>query len=142
MTSIVIITSIVVAATAAAISSKFDSFSTIGGIIGSSVSAAFLILLGIMNAYILYKLIKQMQKVFNLPENQADEAWKIEGGGILFSVLKKMFKLINRYGVDPQDQYSFTNNSPQAMEDVSARNPVRTRLRHLVRGRPTRNLFR
>jgi nickel/cobalt transporter (NiCoT) family protein len=94
---IVIITSIVVAATAAAVSSKFDSFSTIGGIIGSSVSAAFLILLGIMNAYILYKLLKQMQKVYNLPEGQEDEAWKIEGGGILFSVLKKLFKLIDRY---------------------------------------------
>ncbi|KAF3392795.1 High-affinity nickel transport protein nic1 [Penicillium rolfsii] len=94
--TIVIITSIVVAATAAAVSSKFDSFSRIGGIIGSSVSAAFLILLGIMNAYILYKLVKQMQKVYNLPEGQEDEAWKIEGGGVLFSVLKKMFKLIDR----------------------------------------------
>lgn len=91
-----IITSIVVAATAAAVSSRFDKFSTIGGIIGSGVSAAFLILLGVMNAYILYKLIKQMQKVFNLPEGAEDEAWKIEGGGILFSVLKKMFKLIDR----------------------------------------------
>lgn len=91
-----IITSIVVAATAAAVSSKFDSFSKIGGIIGSSVSAAFLILLGLMNVYILVKLIKQMQKVFNLPEGQEDEAWKIEGGGPLFSILKKMFKLIDR----------------------------------------------
>ncbi|KAK9856391.1 hypothetical protein MYU51_001273 [Penicillium brevicompactum] len=94
--TIVIITSIVVAATAAAVSSRFDKFSTIGGIIGSGVSAAFLILLGVMNAYILYKLIKQMQKVFSLPEGAEDEAWKIEGGGILFSVLKKMFKLIDR----------------------------------------------
>ncbi|KAJ9299708.1 hypothetical protein DTO271G3_2592 [Paecilomyces variotii] len=94
--TIVIITSIVVAATAAAVSSRFDSFSTIGGIIGSSVSAAFLILLGIMNAYILYKLFKQMQKVLNLGEGEEDEAWKIEGGGILFSLLKKMFRLIDR----------------------------------------------
>ncbi|KAJ5084123.1 hypothetical protein NUU61_008702 [Penicillium alfredii] len=94
--TIVIITSIVVAATAAAVSSRFDSFSTIGGIIGSSVSAAFLILLGLMNGYILYKLIKQMQKVMDLPEGQEEEAWKIEGGGIMFSILKKMFKLINR----------------------------------------------
>lgn len=92
-----IITSIVVAATAAAVSSRFDSFSTVGGIIGTSVSAAFLILLGIMNAYILYKLYKQMQKVLNLPEGQEDEAWKIEGGGVLFSILKRMFKLIDRY---------------------------------------------
>ncbi|KAL3480731.1 high-affinity nickel-transport protein-domain-containing protein [Aspergillus californicus] len=94
--TIVIITSIVVAATAAAVSSRFDKFSTVGGIIGTSVSAAFLILLGIMNAYTLYKLYKQLQKVLDLPEGQEDEAWKVEGGGILFSVLKRMFKLINR----------------------------------------------
>lgn len=98
-TSIVIITSIVVAATAAAVSSRFDSFSTVGGIIGTSVSAAFLILLGLMNFYILYKLYKQMQKVLSLPEGQEDEAWKIEGGGVLFNVLKRMFKLINRFVV-------------------------------------------
>ncbi|KAJ5889054.1 hypothetical protein N7495_009095 [Penicillium taxi] len=94
--TIVIITSIVVAATAAAVSSRFDSFSKIGGIIGSAVSAAFLILLGLMNGYILFKLIRQMQKVFRLPEGQEDEAWRIEGGGPLFSILKKMFKIIDR----------------------------------------------
>jgi high-affinity nickel-transport protein len=49
-----------------------------------------------MNAYILYKLIRQMQKVLNLREGEESEAWKIEGSGILFSVLKKMFKLIDR----------------------------------------------
>lgn len=37
-----------------------------------------------------------MQKVLNLPIGQEDEAWKIEGGGIMFSVLRKMFKLIDR----------------------------------------------
>ncbi|KAJ5701412.1 nickel transport protein [Penicillium malachiteum] len=94
--TIVIITSIVVAATAAAISSRFNSFSTIGGIIGTSVSAAFLIILGLMNMYILYKLIKQMQKVLSLPKGQEDEIWKIEGGGPLFRILKKMFRLIDR----------------------------------------------
>lgn len=77
-------------------SSRFDQFSTVGGIIGSSVSAAFLIVLGTMNGYLLYKLIKQMQKVLNLPEGCEDEAWKIEGAGILFSIFKKMFKLIDR----------------------------------------------
>ncbi|KAL4790398.1 hypothetical protein BDV19DRAFT_382323 [Aspergillus venezuelensis] len=94
--TIVLITSIVVAATAAAVSSRFDKFSTVGGIIGTSISAAFLIMLGIMNAYILYKLYKQLQKVLDLPEGREDEAWKIEGGGVLFGVLKRMFKLIDR----------------------------------------------
>ncbi|KAH8696054.1 high-affinity nickel-transport protein-domain-containing protein [Talaromyces proteolyticus] len=94
--TIVIITSLVVAATAAAVSSRFGSFSKIGGIIGTSVSASFLILLGIMNMYILYKLIQQMRKLLNLNEGETSDVWKIEGGGILFSVLKKMFKLIDR----------------------------------------------
>ncbi|KIW62546.1 hypothetical protein PV04_10713 [Phialophora macrospora] len=95
--TIVIVTSIVVAATAAGIAGRFDSFGTVGGIIGTSVSAAFLILLGIMNAYILYKLIVQIRKVIRLqPEQEGDEAWKIEGGGCFFRVLKRMFKLIDR----------------------------------------------
>jgi len=94
--SIVIITSIVVAATAAAISTRFDNFSTVGGIIGTSVSAAFLFVLGLMNAYILYKLVVQLKKVLRLPAGREDEIWKIEGGGILFRILKKMFKLIDR----------------------------------------------
>ncbi|EED21924.1 nickel transport protein, putative [Talaromyces stipitatus ATCC 10500] len=109
--TIVIITSIVVAATAAAVSNRFGKFSTVGGIIGTSVSAAFLILLGIMNAYILYKLVQQMRKVLRfyrrrrqLRENMDDseigedemDIWKIEGGGFLFSVLKRMFVLIDR----------------------------------------------
>lgn len=94
--TIVIITSIVVAATATAVSDRFDAFGSVGGIIGSSVSAAFLILLGIMNAYILYKLIAQLKKVLHLSPAQESQAWKIEGGGCLFGILKGMFKLINR----------------------------------------------
>lgn len=91
-----IITCIVVAATAAAVSSKFDSFSQVGGIIGSSVSSAFLIILGIMNAYILYKLIVQMKKALRLRDGEQDQAFKFEGKGFLFSTLKKLFKLIDR----------------------------------------------
>ncbi|KAL6247555.1 hypothetical protein RBB50_005901 [Rhinocladiella similis] len=96
--TIVVVTSIVVAATAAGVSSRFDSFGTVGGIIGTSVSAAFLILLGVMNAYILYKLIVQMRKVIRLQPgtHEAAEAWKVEGGGCLFRTLKRAFKLINR----------------------------------------------
>ncbi|KAJ9633416.1 hypothetical protein H2204_006966 [Knufia peltigerae] len=99
--TIVVVTSIVVAATAAGVSSHFDSFSTVGGIIGTSVSAAFLILLGLMNAYILYKLVVQVRKVIRLPRPgtdgaTAEEAWKVEGGGCLFRTLKRAFKLIDR----------------------------------------------
>jgi nickel/cobalt transporter (NiCoT) family protein len=95
--TIVVITSIVVAATAAGIAGRFDSFGTVGGIIGTSVSAAFLMILGILNAYILYKLVVQIRKIIRLrPGYEAAEAWKVEGGGVLFRLLKRMFKLIDR----------------------------------------------
>lgn len=96
MTSIVVITSIVVASTAAAVSSRFGAFSRVGGIIGSSVSATFLIVLGIMNIFILYKLITQLRKIINSPANSPEPEFQIEGGGCLFHVLKRMFKLIDR----------------------------------------------
>ena len=95
--TVVILTSIVVAATAAGVSKKFDKFSNVGGIIGTSVSAAFLIALGIMNGYILYKLIVQLKKVIRMqPDQEQEAAWKVEGGGVLFRVLKRMFKLIDQ----------------------------------------------
>jgi high-affinity nickel-transport protein len=84
--TIVIITSIVVASTAAA-----------GGIIGSTVSALFLIVLGIMNVWILVKLLKELRKVMNTPADAEEPEFRIEGGGCLFQVLKKMFRLVDRY---------------------------------------------
>jgi high-affinity nickel-transport protein len=94
--TIVIITSLVVAGTAAAVSSKFDSFSRIGGIIGTSVSATFLLLLGIMNLYILYKLIVQMRKLIACEPRTEHQEFKIQGAGFLFNILKRIFKLIDK----------------------------------------------
>ncbi|KZM18973.1 metal ion binding [Ascochyta rabiei] len=94
--TVVIITSLVVAGTAAAVSSKFDSFERIGGIIGTSVSATFLLLLGVMNIYILYKLIVQMKRIIASEPGQEHEEFKIQGGGCLFPVLQKLFKLVDR----------------------------------------------
>jgi nickel/cobalt transporter (NiCoT) family protein len=96
--TIVVITSIVVAATAAGVEKRFGGFGAVGGIIGTSVSAAFLLLLGVMNAYILYKLCVQMAKVVDMPLSAASQAtFKLElGGGVLFRILKRMFKLIDR----------------------------------------------
>lgn len=84
--SIVVIISIIVAATASAISSKFCAFSKIGGIIGASVSAGFLILLGTMNIYILYKLIKQLKILISKAPGE-ERNFKIKGAGCLFFLL-------------------------------------------------------
>lgn len=90
-----IVTTLVVAATASAISDKFDSFSRIGGVIGISVSAAFLIILGLANVYILCKLIEQMKRLLNATAEE-EQQFKIQGAGCIFHLLQKMFKLIDR----------------------------------------------
>ncbi|RMZ67929.1 beta-ketoacyl synthase [Pyrenophora seminiperda CCB06] len=94
--TVVIATSLVVAGTAAAVSDKFDNFERIGGIIGTSISAAFLLLLGIMNIYILYKLIVQIKKMIASEPGSEHEQFKIQGGGCLFPILQKLFKLVDR----------------------------------------------
>jgi nickel/cobalt transporter (NiCoT) family protein len=99
--TIVIVTSIIVAATAAAVSERFDAFGTVGGIIGTSISAAFLLLLGLMNVYILYRLVLQLRIVIAISPDQSEQqqqqqAWEVRGGGCLFLALKKLFKLIDR----------------------------------------------
>ena len=83
------------AATASAISSKFGAFSRIGGIIGTSVSAGFLILLGLMNTYILYKLVQQLKRLISMAPGE-EQNFEIKGAGCLFYLFKKMFKLIDR----------------------------------------------
>ena len=93
---------IVVAATAGALEKRFDAFSNIGGIIGTSVSAAFLILLGIGNAWILFVLIKRIRTILSTPastiasQEEATPGLNLEGGGFLVRIFKKVFKLIDR----------------------------------------------
>jgi nickel/cobalt transporter (NiCoT) family protein len=94
--TVVIVTSIVVAASSAAISKRFGSFSEVGAIIGSSISAAFMILLGIMNAFILFKLYQQLQRAINQPVGREKLDFNFEGGGCMMLVLRKMFKLVDR----------------------------------------------
>ena len=61
--TIVVITCIVVAATSGALEKRFEGFRNVGGIVGTSVSAGVLILLGIGNAWILWKLVQKLQQV-------------------------------------------------------------------------------
>jgi len=100
----VIITCVVVAATSGALEKKFDGFRNIGGIIGTGVSAGVLILLGVGNAWILWKLVGKMRAVLR-EEDARDRAeleegavagLNLEGGGILVRLFKRVFKFIDR----------------------------------------------
>jgi high-affinity nickel-transport protein len=75
---VVIVTCVVVAATAGALRERFDSFQRIGGIIGTSVSAAFLLLLCAGNGWVLWRLVRRLRAV--LEEQRVAVARDQRGG--------------------------------------------------------------
>lgn len=108
--TIVIITCIVVAATAGALRERFDSFRYIGGIIGTSVSAAVLIILCVGNGWVLYRLVGRLRAVLREPDphgagegeiearndDQAARDLQLDGPGFLANVLRRFFRIIDR----------------------------------------------
>lgn len=101
--TIVIVTCIVVAATSGALRDRFDSFTRIGNIIGTAVSATVLIVLCIANGWILYTLVKKLRRELerrsrpdSMDEEEEHDQFKIDGGGVLVRVFKFLFKAIDR----------------------------------------------
>ncbi|KAK0738797.1 high-affinity nickel-transport protein-domain-containing protein [Schizothecium vesticola] len=111
--TIVIITCVVVAATSGALRERFDDFQRVGGIIGTGVSAGFLLLLCAGNGWVLWRLVRRLREV--LGEQRAarglaargDEDGeegvdgtgaqvKLEGAGFLSRVFRKLFKVVDR----------------------------------------------
>lgn len=110
--TIVIITCVVVAATSGALRDRFDDFTRVGNIIGTSVSAAVLIILCAGNGWVLYKLVTRLREVLNQRRNQdpnyaqevseyeardgAEGQFELEGAGFLARTFKFLFKAIDR----------------------------------------------
>ncbi|EOO01397.1 putative high affinity nickel transport protein nic1 protein [Phaeoacremonium minimum UCRPA7] len=109
--TIVIITCIVVAATSGALRDRFDNFQRVGNIIGTSVSAAFLIILCIGNGWVLYKLVKRLKEALREQEERGSDpdddgeadggqgaatALRLEGAGFMATVFRKVFRIVDR----------------------------------------------
>ena len=95
--SIVVIASILIAATAAAMQSQLDSFHNIGGVIGTAVSALFLTLIGIANLFVLkgvWSAFKRAQKGEGITDDDLDAL--LGGGGFLARIFRPMFKVVTR----------------------------------------------
>ncbi|KAI1261951.1 NicO-domain-containing protein [Xylariaceae sp. FL1019] len=104
--TIVIITCVVVAATSGALRERFDGFARVGNIIGTSVSAAVLLLLCAGNGWVLYKLVGRLRVL--LPESDphhpgddgdGDDAARdlqLDGVGFMANVLRKLFRIVNK----------------------------------------------
>lgn len=114
--TVVLVTCIVVAATSGALRERFDNFQRVGNIIGTSVSAAFLLILCAGNSWVLYRLVKRLRVVLREdrerraqqelqgPENSDDDAdhaaalqqVPLEGTGFLSRIFRGLFKIVDR----------------------------------------------
>ncbi|KAF7304416.1 Nickel/cobalt efflux system [Mycena chlorophos] len=103
--TIVLVTCIVVAATSGALRERFDGFERVGNIVGTSVSAAALLILCAGNIWVLFTLIRRLRLLVKRDADtnggDADDAaaaLDLEQGaaGLLTKVFGKLFLLVDR----------------------------------------------
>jgi len=108
--TVVLVTCIVVAATSGALRDRFDDFARVGNIVGTSVSAAFLLVLCVGNAWVLYKLVQRLRDELrrlrerraavahdeNGPDDAAAGMLRVEGVGFLARVFRWAFRIVDR----------------------------------------------
>ncbi len=95
--TIVVLASVAVAATAMAFKQEIDSFHQIGGVIGTLVSAAFLLIIAAINLGILrgvYKAFRRVKAGGRYVE--ADLDMLLAQGGLFARIFRPMFKIIRR----------------------------------------------
>ena len=119
--TIVVLLSVAIAASAAFVS-DVPTLQSIGGLIGTSVSAAFLLLIGLINLVVLmdvYRMFRQVSAGGAYDEQSLDDY--LNNRGLLARVFRPALRLIRAQ-----------------LAHVPARGPVRARVRHGERGGPAR----
>lgn len=95
--TIVVLASVAIAATAAAIGGRLESVHDIGGVIGTSVSAAFLLVIGFANLLILGRVWSAFSRA-RRGERVLDEEMDalLAGRGLLARISRPLFRLVSR----------------------------------------------
>ena len=95
--SVVLLASIGVAATAAAFQQNLEDFHVVGGVIGTSVSAAFLLLIAALNVVILvnvYRVFQRVKSGGSYVEEEFDAL--MANSGFLARIFRRLFRLIGK----------------------------------------------
>lgn len=95
--TIVVLASIAIAATAAAMQGKLEDFHTIGGVIGTSVSAAFLLIIGLANLFVLrgvWAAFQRAQRGERILDEDLDAV--LAGRGFMARMFRSLFKVVSR----------------------------------------------
>jgi nickel/cobalt transporter (NiCoT) family protein len=95
--TIVVLASIAIAATAAAMQGRLEDFHTIGGVIGTSVSAAFLMIIGLANLFVLRAIWAAFQRA-RRGERIVDEDLDavLAGRGLMARIFRSLFNVVSR----------------------------------------------
>ncbi len=94
--TIVVLASIVIAATSAAMQSKLDAFHSIGGVIGTAVSALFLLVIGLANLFILsgiWSAFSRARRGEKIVEEDLDAL--LAGRGLIARVFHPVFRVVS-----------------------------------------------
>ncbi|MGB7212334.1 MAG: HoxN/HupN/NixA family nickel/cobalt transporter [Gemmatimonadales bacterium] len=95
--TVVVVASVAIAATAIALNTHFQALHQIGGVIGTAVSAGFLLVIAVMNLFILvsvYRTFHRVQREGRCLEEDLDTL--LAGGGLLARLFRPMFAMIRR----------------------------------------------
>lgn len=95
--TVVILASLAIAATAAAVQSRFEAVHTVGSIVGTSVSAAFLLVIGLANIVILRKIWSAVSRA-RRGERVLDQELNavLAGRGVLARIFRPLFGAVSR----------------------------------------------
>jgi nickel/cobalt transporter (NiCoT) family protein len=95
--TIVIIASILIATTAAALQSRLDDFHTVGGVIGTAVSSAFLLAIGLANLFILGAVWSAFKRArAGEPIVDEDLNTLLAGRGLIARIFRPLFRAVSR----------------------------------------------
>jgi high-affinity nickel-transport protein len=95
--TVVVLATIAVAATAAAFKDELEEFHTLGGMIGTSVSAAFLLIIAALNVVILVNVYKTFQRVKRGENYVAEELdLMLAQRGFFARIFRRLFRMIGR----------------------------------------------
>jgi high-affinity nickel-transport protein len=95
--TVVVLASIAIAATSAALQSDFDAFHAIGGVIGTSVSAVFLLLIGVANLITLkgtWRAFRRVRRGEAIADAELDAL--PAAGGLFARIFRPLFKVVSR----------------------------------------------
>jgi high-affinity nickel-transport protein len=93
--TVVVVASVAIAATAMALGARFSSLHSIGGVVGTLVSALFLLVIAVMNAFILvavYRTFRRARRGGGYVEADMDAL--MAGSGFLARLFRPLFGMI------------------------------------------------